>query len=74
MGDLVEICNTESIFKAHPNMLSGKIGLVTKEPVKHSNLLIYLVLVEGHTISIMEDHLREPEAHEKIKTYEEYTD
>jgi hypothetical protein len=74
MGDLVEICNTESTFKAHPSMMSGKLALVVNEPIEHSKLFIYYVLVDGDTISIMEEHLKEPEREEKIKVYEEYTD
>lgn len=74
VGDLVEVCSTDSGFKAHPNMLSGKLALVVKEPVQNSSLLVYYILVEGHTVSVMEEHLKKPEAHEKTKIYDEYTD
>ena len=74
IGDLVEICNTESAFKAHPSMMSGKLALVVSEPVEHTKLFIYYVLVDGNTISCMEEHLKEPERQQEIKIYEEYTD
>lgn len=74
VGDLVEITNTESAFKAHPDMLSGKLALVTRPPSMHSSMFVYFVFVEGQTISVMEEHLREPTRQEKIKQYEEYTD
>ena len=74
MGDLVEICNTESAFKAHPDMMTGKIGLIARTPVKHSAMFVYYVYVDGSFISVMEDHLRNIENYQKIKTYEEYTD
>lgn len=74
VGDLVEICNTESAWKAHPDMMTGKLGLIARTPVKHSVMFLYYVFVDGNFVSVMEDHLRNPEAYEKIKTYEEYTD
>ena len=74
VGDLVEICNAESAFKAHPNMLTGKLALVVSEPIKSSRLLIYHILVEGHTVSCMEEHLRDPAREQEIKMYDEYTD
>ena len=74
MGDLVEISNTESAFKAHPDMLGGKLALVAKTPIKHSSMFVYYVLVEGNLVSVMEEHLKEPKMYEKQKVYDEYTD
>ena len=74
IGDLVEITNTESAFKAHPDMMSGKLAIVTQSPSIHSSMFVYFVFVDGIVISVMEDHLREPERQEKIKQYDEYTD
>jgi hypothetical protein len=74
VGDLVEITNTESAFKAHPDMMSGKLAIITQPPSIHSSMFVYFVLVDGVVVSVMEDHLREPERQEKIKQYEEYTD
>ena len=74
VGDLVEITNTESAFKAHPDMMSGKLAIVTQPPSMHSSMFVYFVLVDGIVVSVMEEHLREPERQEKIKQYEEYTD
>jgi hypothetical protein len=74
IGDLVEITTVESAFKAHPDMLSGKLAIVTQPPSMHSSMFVYFVLVDGIVISVMEDHLRDPERQEKIKQYEEYTD
>ena len=74
VGDLVEITNTESAFKAHPDMMSGKLAIVTQPPSMHSSMFVYFVLVDGVVVSVMEDHLKDPERHEKIKQYEEYTD
>jgi hypothetical protein len=74
VGDLVEITNTESAFKAHPDMMSGKLAIVTQPPSMHSSMFVYFVLVDGVVVSVMEDHLKNPERQEKIKQYEEYTD
>ena len=74
MGDLVEICNTESAFKAHPDMMTGKLGLIARTPVKHSAMFVYYVFVEGNFFSVMEDHLKIPERQQEIKMYDEYTD
>jgi hypothetical protein len=74
VGDLVEITNTESAFKVHPDMMSGKLAIITQPPSIHSSMFVYFVLVDGVVVSVMEDHLREPERQEKIKQYEEYTD
>ena len=74
VGDLVEITNAESAFKAHPDMMSGKLAIVTQPPSMHSSMFVYYVLVDGAIISVMEDHLKEPTTQEKIKQYEEYTD
>lgn len=74
VGDLVEITNTESYFKAHPDLMSGKLAIVTKSPSIYSSMFVYYVLVDGHVISIMEEHLKEPERQQKIKQYDEYTD
>jgi hypothetical protein len=74
VGDLVEITNTESAFKAHPDMMSGKLAIVTQPPSMHSSMFVYFVLVDGVVVSVMEDHLKEPAGQEKIKQYEEYTD
>ena len=74
VGDLVEITNTESAFKAHPDMMSGKLAIVTQPPSMHSSMFVYFVLVDGVVVSVMEDHLKDPERQEKIKQYEEYTD
>lgn len=74
IGDLVEIVNVKSAFKAHPDLMSGKIGLVAKIPTRHSSMMVYYVLVDGMNVSVMEEHLKEPEREEKIKVYEEYTD
>ncbi len=74
VGDLVEITNTESAFKAHPDMLSGKLAIVTQPPSMHSSMFVYFVFVEGHVVSVMEEHLRLPERKEKTKQYDEYTD
>lgn len=74
VGDLVEITNTESAFKAHPDMMSGKLAIVTQPPSMHSSMFVYFVLVDGIVVSVMEDHLKDPERQEKIKQYEEYTD
>jgi len=74
VGDLVEITNTESAFKAHPDMMSGKLALVTRPPSMHSSMFVYYVLADGQVISVMEEHLKDPERQEKIKQYDEYTD
>jgi len=74
VGDLVEICNTESVFKAHPDMMAGKLAIVTRIPSKHSQMFVYFIFVDGHTISCMEDHLKEPVRQQEIKIYDEYTD
>ena len=74
IGDLVEITNSGSAFKAHPDLMSGKLGLVAKIPTRHSAMMVYFILVDGMQISVMEEHLREPTRQEKIKQYEEYTD
>lgn len=74
VGDLVEIINVKSAFKAHPDMLSGKLGLVYKIPTKHSSMMVYYILVNGMSVSVMEEHLKEPIKQEKIKQYDEYTD
>jgi hypothetical protein len=74
VGDLVEITNTESAFKAHPDMMSGKLAIITQPPSIHSSMFVYFVLVDGVVVSVMEDHLKNPERQEKIKQYEEYTD
>ena len=55
-------------------MMSGKLALVVSEPVEHTKLFIYYVLVDGNTISCMEEHLKDPERQQEIKIYEEYTD
>lgn len=74
VGDLVEITNTESAFKAHPDMINGKLALVVRAPRIHSRMFIYFVLIDGHEVSVMEEHLKWPETHEKTTIYEEYTD
>ena len=74
VGDLVEIVNVKSAFKAHPDLMSGKLGLVAKIPTKHSSMMVYFILIDGIQVSVMEEHLREPERQEKIKQYDEYTD
>jgi hypothetical protein len=78
VGDLVEITNTKTKFKAHPNLMDGKLAIITKTPRFYDpstpRLLIYFVYVEGFVFSVMEDHLKKPEQREKIKTYNEYTD
>lgn len=78
VGDLVEIVNTETSFKAHPNLMDGKLAIVTRTPRFYDpatpRLLIYFVYVEGFVFSVMEDHLKDPEEREEIKVYNEYTD
>lgn len=74
VGDLVEITNTESAFKAHPDMMSGKLAIVTQPPSMHSSMFVYYVLVDGHEISVMEEHLRDPNKQQKVAIHEEYTD
>lgn len=74
VGDLVEIVNVKSAFKAHPDLMSGKLGLVAKIPTKHSSMMVYFILIDGMNISVLEEHLREPERPEKIRQYDEYTD
>jgi hypothetical protein len=74
IGDLVEITNTESNFKAHPDMMAGKLALVVRCPPIHSSMFIYFVLVDGFEFSIMEEHLKKPAGSEKTKQHDEYTD
>lgn len=74
IGDLVEITKGDSAFKAHPDLMSGKLGLVAKIPTRHSAMMVYFVLVDGMQISVMEEHLKEPIRQEKTRQYEEYTD
>ena len=47
VGDLVEIVNVKSAFKAHPDLMSGKLGLVVKIPTKHSSMMVYFILIDG---------------------------
>ena len=74
VGDLVEITNAESAFKAHPDMMSGKLAIVTQPPSMHSSMFVYYVLIEGQEISVMEEHLRDPNEQQKVAIHEEYTD
>jgi len=74
MGDLVEIINGKSAFKAHPDLMSGKLGLVTKIPTRHSSMMVYYILVDGLQVSVMEEHLKDPTREQEIKIYDEYTD
>ena len=58
VGDLVEILVAETEFKAHNNLLNGKIGLIIREAPKDTLLDIWYVLVEGKTTSVLGKHLR----------------
>jgi len=74
VGDLVEIINIKSAFKAHPDLMSGKLGLVAKIPTKHSSMKVYYILIDGMQVSVMEEHLRDPTRDQEVKMYDEYTD
>ena len=58
LGDLVEILVSETEFKAHNNLLNGKLGLIIKEAPRDTLLDIWFVLVEGKTTSVLGKHLR----------------
>lgn len=58
LGDLVEILVSDTEFKAHNNLLNGKLGIIIKEAPRDTLLDIWFVLVEGKTTSVLGKHLR----------------
>ena len=74
LGDLVEIAETQTEFRAHIGNLKGKIGIVVGLPAGSSVLNIYRVLIDEQIQPVMEKHLRKPFSYEKGKHYEGYED
>jgi ATP-dependent exoDNAse (exonuclease V) alpha subunit len=67
LGDLVEILVTDldTPFKAHNNLLNGKLGLIIREAPKDTMLDLWYVLVEGKTTSVLGKHLRKAKLNDK---------
>ena len=58
IGDLVEIIEVETEFKAHMNGLTGKLAIVIMKPDKDSILDIWRIYLEGIETPILGKHLR----------------
>jgi hypothetical protein len=58
VGDLVEIVEVETDFKAHMNGLTGKLAIVIMKPDGNSILDIWRIYLDGFETPILGKHLR----------------
>lgn len=65
IGDLVEIQQAETDFKAHNGIINGKIGLVIEVATELSLFDLYRVLVEGQTVPVLGKHLKKVKLRDK---------
>lgn len=65
IGDLVVISNAETDFKAHNQMMAGKLGLIIQDKKEETFMDIWYVLVEDIVVPVMGKHLKRARLYDK---------